>query len=148
MQSEILVSNLSNLKIFQEFREFFRVFLLLGPSRGQNSGNFNTFFACFYIEPRVITKLKNFCRKLLAQSSKARWVQNSWIDSVSKQERREGKISLLQNSWMLQLFLQRFGQLDALCHTAHILHARQARWQRHAWSWRNSSTKKCRRQFK
>jgi hypothetical protein len=34
MKSEILVSNFSNLKILQEFREFFRVFLLVRPSPG------------------------------------------------------------------------------------------------------------------
>jgi hypothetical protein len=34
MQSEILVSNFSNQKMRQEFREFFNVFLLLGPSPG------------------------------------------------------------------------------------------------------------------
>jgi hypothetical protein len=32
MHLEILVSNLSNLKIWQEFREFTKVFWLLGPS--------------------------------------------------------------------------------------------------------------------
>jgi hypothetical protein len=34
MQSDLLFGNFSNLKIFQEFREFFRTFSLLGPSPG------------------------------------------------------------------------------------------------------------------